>query len=102
MFAANLRAARYAARLSQWKLSQRVGVAQSVIARLESGEIAFPQASTVRRLADALNMPVSALMDKTPVSEPDPKTEAVANLCHQDQDAFIRASRAIIQAKRIG
>ena len=101
MFAANLRAARYAARLSQWKLAQQVGVAQSVIARLESGEIAFPQVSTARRLAEALNVSVSALMGETPASGPDRKAEAIANLGHHDPDAVILAARAILGAKRM-
>jgi transcriptional regulator with XRE-family HTH domain len=55
-----LRRAREFAALSQDQLSERSGVSRSVISRIERGTPAFP--STVRRLADALEVPPSTLI----------------------------------------
>jgi ribosome-binding protein aMBF1 (putative translation factor) len=47
---------------SQKELASRVGTSQSYVARLELGEI-DPQVSTLRRLATALEMQPSELLD---------------------------------------
>ena len=47
---------------SQKELAHRVGTSQSYIARLEAGEI-DPQVSTVNRLAHALEVPASEILD---------------------------------------
>lgn len=47
---------------SQKQLASKLGTSQSYIARLEAGSI-DPQLSTLRRLAAALEVPSSALMD---------------------------------------
>ncbi|MEY2930227.1 MAG: hypothetical protein RL033_976, partial [Pseudomonadota bacterium] len=50
---------------SQKQLAEKVGTSQSYIARLETGGV-DPQASTLRRIAAALDAPVSELFDALP------------------------------------
>ncbi|MCM2289224.1 MAG: helix-turn-helix transcriptional regulator [Sulfuritalea sp.] len=47
---------------SQAELARRAGTSQSYIGRLETGNV-DPQLSTVRRIAQALNVPVPALVE---------------------------------------
>jgi DNA-binding XRE family transcriptional regulator len=47
---------------SQAELARRVGTSQSYIGRLETGGI-DPQLSTIRKIATALGVPVTALVD---------------------------------------
>jgi XRE family transcriptional regulator, regulator of sulfur utilization len=58
----NLRAARKKLDLSQIEVSQRSGVEQGEISRIERG-IRDPQVSTVEKLAVAVEMPPGRLLD---------------------------------------
>jgi transcriptional regulator with XRE-family HTH domain len=58
----NLRAARKKLDLSQIEVSQRSGVEQGEISRIERG-IRDPQVSTVEKLAAAVEMPPGRLLD---------------------------------------
>lgn len=57
----DLRTVRRVHRLTQAKLAAKSGIDQGQISRLESGEIADPAWSTVRKLAEALDIDPRAL-----------------------------------------
>jgi transcriptional regulator with XRE-family HTH domain len=59
---ANLRAAREKLGLSQAEVSQRSGVEQGEVSRIERG-IRDPQASTIEKLAAAVEVPPGRLFD---------------------------------------
>jgi transcriptional regulator with XRE-family HTH domain len=60
--------------LSQAQLAARVGVNPSVMSRHESGEVPDPRASFLHRVADALDIPVWALLQAAgPARGPDPR-----------------------------
>jgi transcriptional regulator with XRE-family HTH domain len=58
----NLRAARKKLGLSQAEVSQRSGVEQGEVSRIERG-IRDPQASTIEKLAAAVEVPPGRLFD---------------------------------------
>ena len=58
----NIRTLRESRNLSQQTLADKAGLAQSQISRIERGIIDTP-VSTLRRVAMALDVPVSALLD---------------------------------------
>ena len=61
--AANLRRLRSAARLSQTQLAEKADLSRYAIAKLEKGEV-MPQASTLQKLADALDASLSDLVEE--------------------------------------
>lgn len=65
IFCTRLKAARAAAGLSQRELAYRVGTDQNVVALYESGGTT-PGIEGIRRFAEALNVPASYLVDRTP------------------------------------
>lgn len=65
--ARRLRALRDRAGWSQDTLSQRSGVPQGVISRMERGPNKRPVEATIRRLADAFVVPVDALTGSAPI-----------------------------------
>jgi transcriptional regulator with XRE-family HTH domain len=62
VFAANVRAARRASGLTQEDIAGRSGIHPTEVSRIERG-LRDPRISTVLRLAAALGVPVSALVD---------------------------------------
>lgn len=62
-FGQRLRNARSASGMSQRELARKIDADSSYISRLESGDRANPTMSTLRSLADALDVSVSALVD---------------------------------------
>jgi transcriptional regulator with XRE-family HTH domain len=62
--------------LSQMELAKRSGTAQYTISSIELGRRKDPHPSTLRKLANALNIPVSALWEELEETEDDPKAEA--------------------------
>jgi XRE family transcriptional regulator, regulator of sulfur utilization len=58
----NLRAARKKLDLTQEEVSQRSGVEQGEVSRIERG-LRDPQVSTVEKLADAVEVPPGRLFD---------------------------------------
>jgi len=62
-FAARLYACRRSAGLSQQDLAERSGVSVRTISNLERGRARWPYPDTVRRLADALGLPVEARVE---------------------------------------
>lgn len=73
-FAEQLVRARKLRHLSQQQLAMRSGVSQQAISKLESGK-SCPSEYTIRQLAAALRVPMSALLEeeqiKTPTAEGD-------------------------------
>jgi transcriptional regulator with XRE-family HTH domain len=65
----NLREYRRRAGLTQMQLSERSGIHQTNISKMELGRISRPAYATVRRLADALDLSPDVLAD-TPVPAP--------------------------------
>lgn len=61
----NVRAARSHAGLTQLELSERTGVAVPNISRLEAGTH-LPSVATLKKVADALEMPICAFLDPPP------------------------------------
>ncbi len=57
----NIRAQRHKAGFSQDKLSKIAGTTLATITKIETGQTPDPRISTVKRLADALNITVAAL-----------------------------------------
>ena len=66
-----VREARKRAGLTQWALSQRAGVAQSTVARIESG-VRSPSTDMVERLVRAAGFEV-----RVALGEPDPQTTSI-------------------------
>jgi transcriptional regulator with XRE-family HTH domain len=60
-FGERLRAARRERRLTQAQLAKRLDSDASYVARLETGVIASPGLESLQRIAEALDLPVSAL-----------------------------------------
>lgn len=58
----SLRELRAAAQLTQDELSERSGVSQALISQLERGASSNPGVSTLRKLADALGVPVERVL----------------------------------------
>jgi transcriptional regulator with XRE-family HTH domain len=63
-FAANLRATRKAAGLTQQGLADVCDLQRSYVSRLERGEL-DPRLTTIVRLADALGVPPTALVEES-------------------------------------
>lgn len=51
--------------LTQVQLAKRIGTDASYVARLETGKIGSPGLESLRRIAEALEVPVSALTGET-------------------------------------
>lgn len=62
--AKNIRRKRKELGLSQDKLSKLAGVAYNTIVKIESGENPNPTIETLQKIANALDIPVSNLMNK--------------------------------------
>lgn len=60
---AKLRRLRKAKGLSQEELARRSGLLQVYIARIEAGQIVSPRIETRRKLAKALVVPITELLD---------------------------------------
>ncbi len=58
----NLREERRRAALTQGELAEKAGVGINTIVRIETGEIAEPRVSTLRKLADALGVETRDLL----------------------------------------
>jgi transcriptional regulator with XRE-family HTH domain len=58
-----LRSARRRAALTQTELAERSGVGITTITRIESGHIPEPRVSTLRKLADALEVSPADLLE---------------------------------------
>ena len=71
--AATVRAARERAGLPLRELAARAGIHYSVLSRIESGSVANPTPDTVRRLADALGLEPSELLEFIGVRLPPPR-----------------------------
>jgi transcriptional regulator with XRE-family HTH domain len=61
--AARLRALRASAGLTQQELAGKAGLSMSVVTQIERGVIPDPRISTLRALAQALNITVGELVD---------------------------------------
>ena len=61
-FGERLRRLRRERRLTQVQLAKQLGTDASYVARLETGKIEDPGLGSLHRLADALDVPVSALV----------------------------------------
>src|SRR5438094_8560457 len=57
-----VRQSRERLQLTQLELARSVGVSRSEIAEIEAGRIATPRADVFARLADALKLPIAALL----------------------------------------
>jgi transcriptional regulator with XRE-family HTH domain len=60
--ARTVRDSRERLQLTQLQLARDVGVSRSEIAEIEAGRIAIPRADVFARLADALKLPIAALL----------------------------------------
>ena len=83
-----LRAARIALNLSQIELAEKVGITERSIYNYEQTET-YPKPTTLKKLADALNVTVAYLMDEE-------ETDRHKNL---DQELFIANARNQFGAK---
>ncbi len=85
-----VREARKRAGLTQWALSQRAGVAQSTVARIESG-VRCPSTDMVERLVRAAGFEV-----RVALGEPDPQTTSILerNLRQTPAERLANALRA--------
>ena len=83
-----LRAARIAMNLSQIELAEKVGITERSIYNYEQTET-YPKPTTLKKLADALNVTVAYLMDEE-------ETDRHKNL---DQELFIANARNQFGAK---
>lgn len=94
-FSDNLASARKRAHLSQRQLSDRSGISQQAISKLESG-INSPSEFTMRHLANALGVSVSFLIDeegKTPTVDDDGlRSEIIARVQVLSDPALERLS----------
>lgn len=61
-----LRAWRATRGLSQRALATAAGIGYVLVAKIETGAIADPRLSTLRKLADALKLTVGELVDRSP------------------------------------
>lgn len=81
-FSEQLIRARKMRRLSQLQLAQRSGISQQAISKLESGK-SSPSEYTIRQLAAALQVPMSALLEdeqiKTPTADGDGLMSVIIN-----------------------
>lgn len=91
-----VREARKRAGLSQWALSQRAGVAQSTVARIESGA-RCPSTDMVERLVRAAGFEI-----RVALGEPDPQTTSVLerNLQRTPAELGGRCSGDAVRAER--
>ena len=85
-----VREARKRAGLTQWALSQRAGVAQSTVARIESGT-RCPSTDMVERLVRAAGFEI-----RVALGEPDPQTTSILerNLQRTPRERLASAVRA--------
>ncbi len=60
---AKLRRLRKAKGLSQEELARRSGLLRVYIARIETGEVVSPRVETRRKLAKALGVPITEILD---------------------------------------
>jgi transcriptional regulator with XRE-family HTH domain len=60
-----IREIREARELSQRQLAGKAGIGQAVLSRIESGETLNPRAETVRAIAEAVNVPLSAILGRS-------------------------------------
>lgn len=85
-FAEQLARVRKLRRFSQQQLAIRSGISQQAISKLESGK-SSPSEYTIRQLAAALRVPISALLEeeqiKTPTAEGDGLMEDIINRIQQ-------------------
>lgn len=91
ILAKNLHARRRQAGLSQEELAEMAGVSRETIHRLEHGEI-NPHVETVGKLADALQLSVSALLAERASDE---LTELVLRLPSREQENMVVMLRAL-------
>lgn len=63
MLGPKLRRLRRRRKLSQEALAQRLGVKREYVARIELGAIKSPRIETRRRLANALGVPITELLE---------------------------------------
>jgi transcriptional regulator with XRE-family HTH domain len=64
-----LRAWRAVRGLSQRALATAAGIGYVLVAKIETGAIADPRLSTLRKLADALKVTVGEMVDGSPASK---------------------------------
>jgi len=74
-----IREIREARDISQRQLAHDAGVKQSVLSRIESGDTPNPRAETLRAIAEALNVPVTAILGRpAPVDRLTPRPARVS------------------------
>src|SRR5215210_7731585 len=87
----NVKGFRKAFGMVQDQLAARSGVAQPTISEIEKGK-RIPQLETVRKLAAALGIPISALIESAPPEPPEPpktpRTDEEAELKSELGDEF--------------
>lgn len=59
----NLRAVREKAKITQTDLAELSGVSRITINRIENGELNETTSGTLKKLADALNVPIDSLIE---------------------------------------
>ena len=94
IFAEQLIRARKMRHFSQQQLAQRSGISQQAISKLESGK-SSPSEYTIRQLAAALRVPMSALLEeeKLPTAEGDGlKTDIINRIQQLPDPALSRLS----------
>lgn len=76
--------------MTQAVLSERSDVADTIISRIETGQITDPKISTLVRLADGLDMPVSEFLaqSETETTEPIPILETLRELTDKLRERF--------------
>ncbi len=75
-FADQLIQARKMRRLSQQQLARRSGISQQAISKLESGK-SSPSEYTIRQLAAALRVPMSALLEEEQIKKPTAESDGL-------------------------
>ena len=93
-FAEQLIKARKMARLSQLQLSQRCGVSQQAISKLESGK-SSPSEYTMKQLAAALRIPLSQLLEEKKPAVPEDdglKSMIISQVQTLSEPALVRLS----------
>lgn len=75
-FADQLIQARKMRRLSQQQLARRSGISQQAISKLESGK-SSPSEYTIRQLAAALHVPMSALLEEEQIKKPTAESDGL-------------------------
>lgn len=65
MIGDNIKTIRDQKKISQYRLSKRTGISQSYISELENGKYKNPTIDIIHKIAKALNVSVTQLLDKT-------------------------------------